>query len=189
MFVIVLSFCFIRHYVCSYVLVCSLLCVTRQPTSSVCIIAPSPDFVDSFGFADGFVAPSSVFADRLVVPPLDFTNDSVTHHTGFRPCLASGLCLGCPVYFLLNLIFRSTSWLNFRYLGIIPHPRLSLCLLFSKLDHAPHTCFSWHAARLSPSATLQLLLHQQRGHQGVKQTTELVCQCCYWPGMCLDIWQ
>lgn len=32
-------------------------------------------------------------------------------------------------------------------------------------------------------------LHQEHGHQGIEQTTELVWQRCYWPGMFTDIKQ
>ena len=32
-------------------------------------------------------------------------------------------------------------------------------------------------------------LHQNHGHQGIKRTTELVRQHCYWPGMSIDIKQ
>lgn len=32
-------------------------------------------------------------------------------------------------------------------------------------------------------------LHQDHGHQGIERTTELVRQCCYWPGMSADIKQ
>lgn len=30
-------------------------------------------------------------------------------------------------------------------------------------------------------------LDQEHGHQGIERTTELVRQCCYWPGMSREI--
>ncbi len=32
-------------------------------------------------------------------------------------------------------------------------------------------------------------LHQEHGHQGVERTTELVRQCCFWPGLTSDVAQ